>query len=349
MTTRLALVTMAVGQPMGQQVYEHEVSRRADAELGPGWQVDRIAVRTLRSPLPGTVRLPSRLLIDASPGLRRAAGRVVYRGHDVVHRFDLRLPPAPRPEVLTVHDVVSWRFADEGRPPSDAAASARRAAVVICPSQFSADEVAAELGVAAPVVVHNGVDERFFGASPLATDRLGELGIRAPFVLHAGGCTERKNLAGLAAAWTRVAEARPRASLVLLGPPDERRDRLFGPLAGTVLTGRVDDAAVAGVMAAASAVVVPSTYEGFGLPALEAMAAGVPVVAADRSSLPEVCGDAAYLVEPDGAGLAEGLIAALEGGPDTAAMIERGRVRATTFTWAASASAHAALWRSALG
>ncbi len=349
MTTSLALATLAVGQPMGQQVYEQELAQRAPLELGAGWDVVQIAVRTLRSPLPGTVRVPSRLLIAASPPVRRAAGRVIYRGHDVVHRFDLRLPPAPSPEVLTIHDVVSWRFADEGRPPSDAAATARRAAVVICPSQFSADEVASELGVARPVAIHNGVDRRVFGTTPLAAQGLETLGIRPPFILHAGGCTQRKNLAGLAAAWALVRAARPDATLVLMGPPDERRNQLFDPLAGTVRTGRVDDATVRGVMAAAAVVVVPSTYEGFGLPALEAMAVGVPVVAAARSSLPEVCGDAAYLVEPDGPALAEGLIAALDGGPDAAAMIERGRLRAETFTWEASAAAHAALWRSSIG
>jgi glycosyltransferase involved in cell wall biosynthesis len=345
-TTRLALATLAVGMPMGQQVYEQELAGRAAGQLGPDWAVDEVSVKSLRSPLDGNVRVPSMLLISASPQLRRAAGRVIYRGRDVVHRFDLRLPPAPRPEVLTVHDVVSWRFPDEGQTPSDAAVSARRAAVVICPSQFSADEVAAQLGVADPVAIHNGVNRKFFGAVPLDEDGLAALGIRGPFVLHAGGCSQRKNLAGLAAAWPVVHAARPDATLVLMGPPDERRDRLFAPLAGTLRIGRVEDDTVRGVMAAASVVVVPSTYEGFGLPALEAMAVGVPVVAANRSSLPEVCGDAAYLVEPDGPGLAEGMMAALDHGPDTEALVARGRIRAEGFTWEASAAAHAKVWRS---
>jgi glycosyltransferase involved in cell wall biosynthesis len=349
MTTRLALATLAAGEPMGQQVYERELRARAPGALGDGWSVVDVTVVTLRSPLPGTVRVPSRLFDDAPPGLRRAVGRIIYRGHDLVHRLDLRLPPAPHPEVLTVHDVVPWRFPDEGRAPRDAADSARRAVVVICPSQFSADEVASQLGVDSPVAIHNGVDPRFFAAVPLDGSLLASLGIRQPFVLHAGGCTERKNLAGLAEAWPLVRKARPRTELVLVGPPDRRRDRLFGPLAGAVATGRLDDAAVAGVMAAASVVVVPSTYEGFGLPALEAMAAGVPVVAAARSALPEVCGDSALLVEPDGRGLAEGLVAVLDGGADGSAMVERGRARAAAYTWESSAAAHAALWRSAVG
>ena len=97
-----------------------------------------------------------------------------------------------------------------------------------------------------------GSSERFFGATPLTEAALEARGIRSPFVLHAGGCTERKNLAGLAEAWPLVRSARPDAMLVLVGPQDERRDRLFAPLAGTVRLGRVDDATVPGLMAAAA-------------------------------------------------------------------------------------------------
>ena len=345
MSPRLALATLAVGQPMGQQVYEQEMADRAPGALGPGWAVDRVTVRTLRSPLAGTARIPSRLLADASPLVRRCVGTLLYRGHDVVHRFDLRLPPAPHPEVLTVHDVVSWRFPDESMPPSDSASSARRAAAVVCPSQFSADEVCAQFGLSTCVAIPNGVNPAFFDVDPLPPEELAALGIRAPFVVHAGGCTQRKNLAGLAGAWPKVRSVHGDTTLVMMGPTDPRRNRLFDPLPGTSLIGRVDDATARGVMAAASALVVPSVYEGFGLPALEGMAVGVPVVAARRSSLPEVCGDAAYLVDPDPDGLAEGLVAALDGGSETEAMVARGRRRAPLFTWESSVASHATLWR----
>jgi glycosyltransferase involved in cell wall biosynthesis len=330
---------------MGQQVYEREITGRAAALLGPDWVVETVAVRSLRADLPGGSRLPARLLGPSPAPLRRIAGHWLYRGHDLVHRFDLRLPPAPAPEILTVHDVVPWRFDDEGAVPADAAATARRAAVVVCPSQFAADEVAEVLGVERLTVIHNGVDARFFTAAPLPEAELARLGIRPPFVLHAGGATARKNLEGLAAAWPLVRRAVPDVGLVLMGPADERRDRWFADAPGVVRTGRVDDAVATGILASAAALVVPSRYEGFGLPALEGMAAGTPVVAARRGALPEVCGDAACLVEPDGPGLAEGIVATLTDPRAAAELVTRGRGRAVDFTWEASAAAHAALWQ----
>jgi glycosyltransferase involved in cell wall biosynthesis len=331
---------------MGQQVYERELAFRARDALGSGWEVGRVEVRTLRTDRPGTARIPASLIGGGSASLRRAVGHYVYRGHDLVHRLDLRLPPAPRPEILTVLDLAPWRFSDEGPVVPDAAATARRASRVICPSRFSADEVAAVLGVDDASLAPLGVDRAFFGAGPLAEDRLAELGVRPPFVVHAAGCTQRKNLAGLAAAWARVHDARPEPTLVLVGSPDDRRDRLFGSLPRVVRVGRVDTPTVIGLMAASSGVVVPSTYEGFGLPALEGMAVGAPVVASARASLPEVVGDGGFLVEPDGASLAAGIETVLEGGSEVEAVAARGRVRAEAFTWDACAAAHSAVWQS---
>ena len=207
---RLALAVLSAGQAMGQQVYERELISRAQGEMGPRWRVDPIEVRTLRSSRSGTVRIPSGLLGDAPPWLRRAAGRYVYPRSSVVHRLDLRLPPAPHPEVLTIHDAAPWRFSDEGSAPADAAATARNAAAVVCPSQFAADEISSRFDVADPVAIHNGVNPRFFDATPLTERQLEDLGLRFPFIVHAGGCTQRKNLASLAEAWPLVRSSRPK-------------------------------------------------------------------------------------------------------------------------------------------
>jgi glycosyltransferase involved in cell wall biosynthesis len=349
MSPTLTLATLAAGTPMGQQAYEERVAGLAPAVLGGAADVRRAVLRTLRSPLPGTARVPGWLLRSAPTSVRRAAGAVLYRGADVVHRMGLSLPPATVPEVVTVHDTVAWRYPDETPPEPWAAEETRRAAAVIAVSQYSADDAAELLGLDRVHVVHNGVGEEFFDVAPLGDAALAGLGVVGRFVLHAGGSTLRKNLEGLAAAWPLVRAAHPDVRLVLCGPPSERRERLFGHLPGVVLPGRVPDAVLPPLMAAASAVVVPSLHEGFGLPALEAMACRVPVVAAARAALPEVCGDAAWLVEPDGPAIAEGLVHVLDEGDGVAARVEAGRARAAGFTWERTGAGHAAVWRDVLG
>ena len=102
------------------------------------------------------------------------------------------------------------------------------------------------------------------------------LGINGPYVLASGGASARKNLASLAEAWPHIQSSRPDLTLVLSGPEHPRRTSLFVGLANVQLVGRVDSELVPGLMASASAVVVPSHYEGFGLPALEGMAVRTP-------------------------------------------------------------------------
>lgn len=330
---------------MGQQVYEEEIIRRAPAALGTEDEVRRVIARSMRSPLAGTVRLPAWLLGSAPQTVRRAIGATMYRGADVVHRMGLGMPPSRVPEIITIHDTVAWRFPDESRPEPFAAEDLRRAAAVIAPSQFAADDVAEFLGIDRIHAIHNGVDARFFDAHPLDDVQRASLGIDGPYVVHAGGASQRKNLDALAEAWQIVTRARPDLTLVLAGPEHPRRTSLFANLPRTRLVGRVSDATVLGLLAGASVVVVPSLYEGFGLPALEGMATGVPVVAARTSSLVEVVGDGGVLVDPTGSALAEGMLYAASDESDITSLATRGRDRARTFTWERSAQQHAELWR----
>lgn len=346
---RLTIATMATDTPMGAQHYQERIASGAQAaldDLDPGgWTARRLVFRSLRSPLPGDRRMPVRWASNAGARSRRALGRMLY-GTGVTHRMSLELPPAAHGDVVTLHDVVAWRYPDESAPVPAARAELADADAVICVSQFTADEASTFLGLRNAHVVHNGVDERYFDAEPLSHAALAELGVPEEFVLHAGGAGARKNLEALAEAWPRVQRQRPGLALVLAGPQHPRRDTLFRGMPGVHLTGRLPDEVMPGLISRALAVVVPSLYEGFGLPALEAMAANTPLVAADTSALPEVVGDGGILVAPTGAGLYEGLMAASSGDAALGALVVRGRARAEMFTWNRSAEGHARVWTS---
>lgn len=347
---RLTLARIATSNPMGAEAYQAQITARAQSALATTsnseWHVRALVSRSLRSPLPGNRRLPMGYLTTAPPAVRRMAGRMLFAGDAVSHRMSLELPPSPYADVVTLHDVVAWRFADESAPVPAAIEELRRAAAVICVSEFSAREAVEVLGIPQPHVVHNGVDERYFDARELTDEELAGLRLRRPYVLHAGGAAERKNLAGLADAWPRVHAERPDLTLALAGPPHPRRTALFDGMPGVILLGRVADAQMPGLVSAAAAMVVPSLYEGFGLPVLEAMAANVPAVVANTSSLPEVAAGHAILVEPDGASIAAGLIDATSDDASLPDMLNAARVHAGAFTWERSALGHASIWNS---
>jgi alpha-1,3-rhamnosyl/mannosyltransferase len=214
--------------------------------------------------------------------------------------------------------------------------------MAICPSQFAAQEITEFSGIDRDrvCVVPNGVSSVFGQAEPLGDAERQHAGVAGRYVLHVGGATARKNLRALSAAWREVTSVLPDMSLVLAGPPDRRRDEAFAGVPRVVMVGYCPEAKTARLMAGATLVVVPSVYEGFGLPAIEGMAASSPVVAARAGALPEVCGDAAYLVGPDATSIADAIVRVAEDTALRQELIARGLRRAAQFTWRRAAEGH---------
>ncbi len=332
---------------MGQQFADEGLIRALTSDPAPH-EIRQLDVTGMRSRLPADQLLPLAKLGRAPWPLQLIAGAWAYRGGGLVHRLDLGLPPATGPEIITVHDLAGLHFPDEGALPRFWMRALQRATAVVCPSRFSADDVERHSGRDDVHVIPNGLDPVFVESDDVTSQRASEpVGIEARYVLHTGGATLRKNLGALAAAWPSVRRENPDIALLMCGPAHARRAQLFGALDGVQIMGRVARKTVVSLIRSAAVVVVPSTYEGYGLPVLEAMASGVPVVASAAGSLPEVAGPGAILVEPTADGLAEGLCRALDG--VDAQTLADARELARSRTWSRAASSYKALYSSILG
>jgi glycosyltransferase involved in cell wall biosynthesis len=260
------------------------------------------------------------------------------------------------PETAPQHDAGWWRRFDE---------ALSSAASVIVPSRSTRDDLSAlhrQIDPQRIHVVHHGVDRAAF--DPVTHDDLERVLARhrlggAPYVLFVGGLEPRKNLRRLIEAFAQVpgdprlviaggpvrwipSEAvRLRASVEALAPDVRRR---------VAFTGYVRSLEKRALISGATVVAYPSLHEGFGFPVLEAMAAGVPVVASNGSSLPEVAGDDAILVDPsDTNAIADGLTKVLADEDLRARLSSAGRRRAARFTWEACARETAGLLSAAAG
>jgi glycosyltransferase involved in cell wall biosynthesis len=218
---------------------------------------------------------------------------------------------------------------------------ARRARQVITVSAFSRDELGALLGLA-PDRVHvvpGGVHAAFSPAADAERARAA-LGLARPYVLCVASHTARKNLGALVpAARTLAGEG---IEVVVAGGHRPQFAAEQG-LDALRLLGHVPDGLLPGLYAGAEAFALPSRYEGFGLPVLEAMASGTPVVAADTSALPETCGGAARLVPPDGDAIRDALGDLLGDAAERERLRAAGLARAAGFSWDATARAVDAL------
>ncbi len=314
--------TTSVGENLsGVGIYSRELlNGLAATDFARNWDWFYRSQRLFRAlNLPKPEGVTRRLLSD-SWGNRRA---------DLFHGLNQRLPKRRfRKQVVTFHDlfVLSGdystadfraRFAAQAR---DAAAGSD---LIIAVSAFTAGQIEAYLGVPAARIrmVHHGVTSRLLQAVK-----------REKVVLCVGAIQRRKNQAKL----IRAFRGMPRDwSLVLAGSKGFDAEEALREADDRVrVTGYLSDEKLAEWYGRASIFAFPSLDEGFGMPVLEAMSAGIPVIASDRSAMPEVCGDAAILVDPeDEQEIAASLIRLANDENCRAELTQRGFARAHEFTW----------------
>ena len=286
----------------------------------------------------------------------------VFRGRYSVYHALGNLTPRVRgaPTVLTVHDLIHRHF-----PASVPTGyrlfmravlprAARRADCVVVDSEYVGRQVVEELGVREDRVrvVPLGVGEEYRPADPeTVAEVLTRFGVRPPYLLAVGRGYPHKNVAGLLRAVARLHRSHD-AQLVLVGDAyraGDEVDRLtaeLGLAATVVRTGFVSAEELGALYAGATAFAFPSLSEGFGLPPLEAMARGVPVVASSLTAVPEVVGDAGLLADPrDPEAFADALGRVLGDSSLRAELRAKGFARAKAFTWERCAAGTLAVYR----
>jgi glycosyltransferase involved in cell wall biosynthesis len=319
-------------------------------------------VLSFRARLPdGVQRLPypAGLTLRAWGRSDRPRGRRPLGDVDVVHGTNYVVPPSGLPSVVTVHDCSFLTRPDLVNATVRAFAPVLQRAVdrgawVHTPSEFVGHQVRELLGTARVRVIPHGPPDPV-AASPAVAPLPGLEG--RPYVLALGTREPRKNLARLVEAFGLLHADRPDLALVLVGQDGPDRPNIDAAVAAlprsaaeqVLLTDWVSEDQRAGVLARACVLAYPSLDEGFGFPLLEAMQAGVPVVAAAAGAIPEVAADSALLVDPhDPIALATALAAATTDENVSARLIAAGHARLGAFSWSRSAEAFVALYGDAM-
>jgi len=276
----------------------------------------------------------------------RLAAELARRRPDILFVPSHVLPLAfPGPAAVTVHDLGYLHFPQAhpilSRLYLDWSTrwNTRRAAVVIADSEATRQDLIAhyQTDPAKIVVAYPGYDKMLRPVrDPAAAVRGQGCHIQGNYLLYLGTLQPRKNLVRLIDAFTRLPATQPSLQLVLAGNPGWLADPIleYARQAGVILPGFIANKAKAALLSGAAAFLFPSLYEGFGFPVLEAMACGTPVICSNTSSLPEVAGDAALLVDPlDTAGLTAAIQRILTDHTLRANLIQRGFANLKRFSW----------------
>jgi glycosyltransferase involved in cell wall biosynthesis len=346
--------------PLRDTRREAGIGRYVASMLAALSQRDDLDLRAVTPPLrPRRDTLVVRWL-NAQPGLALARPR--HPGallHGMASEASLAWPPGR--QVVTLHDVIPWtrdiRTVPTKRYIDYQASRLRSCAAIIAVSQTAGAEAIEQLGLEASRVhiIPEGV-EAVFGALPDGDDTITRRRLGVPesgYVLWVGTLLHpdpRKALDVLIDAMTQVGDA----TLVMAGAPGEESQRLAAAAAELglrlVLPGFVTDTELAALYRGAGVVAVPSLHEGFGLPVLEALACGAPVVATTAGNLADLAGGAAVLVTPGNATALAGAIGGLLHKPEERARLAAaGPAVASAYSWSRAAEMTVAVYREVLG
>jgi glycosyltransferase involved in cell wall biosynthesis len=366
---RVAFDAHVVGQrESGNETYAVNLLRAlVDDPAGDSYQVltphpDRLRAILALPPSATIVRVrPATSVLRIPFGIPSAVRK---HQSDVLHVSYVAPPKVSCPTVVTVHDLSYLAYPQSLSPRARliltllVPRSVRRAARVIAVSAFTRQDLVTRYGIPEEKisVVHEAAGPAFRVIDDAGSRQL-PAGVTEPFVLAVGNLEPRKNLARLIEAFAAVArEPGVSAKLVLVGKAKGEAASLaqlveqHGLRDRVVFTGFVEEAELVLLYNRAALFVYPSLYEGFGLPPLEAMACGCPVVARNVTAMPEILGDAALLADPTSArAMAEAMHEVLRRGELARDLRARGLRQVARYSWAKAAEQTRAVYRDAVG
>jgi glycosyltransferase involved in cell wall biosynthesis len=325
----------------------------ATLDADPTLDIEAFAVtwrgrRDLPDEVPPGVRaspraFPARLARHLWPTIGRPRAEYWTGPVDLVHATNYVAPPSSAPVLVTVHDLTFLRFPEMCTP--DTLTYGRHlhraidaGAVIHSSSRYVVDEISTEFGLRPDQVaqIYCGLEPVELGDAARGRAQAGA----DRYLITLSTIEPRKNLPAMIRAFDAVAAEEPDLHLVMVGPDGWGVEAFHAALAAAHHADRVHRIGYvtreqrADLLAGATALAYPSIYEGFGLPPLEAMQSGVPVVAADTGPIPEVLGDAALLPDPlDDDSIADALRTIVNDADLRATLVARGTERVKRYTW----------------